>query len=89
MISRTLPELRKAVKRNSPLYGVHEGRWFLSLHCMTRYVKISFFKGQSLPPVASRELKVRYLRVSETAPLDPAQFTDWVRQASLLPGEKC
>lgn len=91
LVTATLPQVRKAVKWNSPLYGMTKGRWFLGLHCMTRYIKISFFDGAALtplPPVASKQARVRYLHVSEAAPLDPAQFADWIRQASLLPGEK-
>lgn len=91
LITTTLPDVRKAVKWNSPLYGLQEGRWFLGLHCMSRYLKVGFFDGAALdplPPVASKQARVRYLHVSDTAPLDPAQFTDWLRQASRLPGEK-
>ncbi|MFG6079101.1 DUF1801 domain-containing protein [Paracoccus litorisediminis] len=91
VITHTLPEIRKAVKWNSPLYGVEEGRWFLGLHCMAKYVKIGFFDGAELlppPPIGSKQPKVRYLHVSEAEPLDEAQFADWVTQASKLPGEK-
>ncbi len=91
MLTATLPELEKAVKWNSPLYGMPGQGWFLSLHCMTRYVKVAFFNGaelQPVPPVASKQPRVRYLHIPETGDLDPAQFTDWIRQASRLPGEK-
>ncbi|WP_395383853.1 DUF1801 domain-containing protein [Mesorhizobium sp. UC22_110] len=92
IIENTVPGLRKAVKWNSPLYGVaDEGMgWFLGIHLFTKYVKVSFFRGASLnpvPPGASEQKEVRYYDVYEDR-LDEAQFADWVRQASRLPGEK-
>ena len=89
LIARTVPGVRKAVKWNSPLYGVEDGIWFLSLHCFTNYVKVAFFRGASLrpvPPGESKQKHVRYLDVYEGA-LDEAQFTAWVKQAAALPGE--
>ena len=89
LIARTIPGVRKAVKWNSPLYGVEDGIWFLSLHCFTNYVKVAFFRGASLrpvPPGESKQKHVRYLDVYEGA-LDEAQFTAWVKQAAALPGE--
>lgn len=83
--------VRKAVKWNSPLYGVVEGTWFLSLHCFTKYLKVTFFKGVALdpvPPGPSKHPGVRYLDVREDDVLDEARFADWVRQASRLPGER-
>lgn len=91
IVTAAVPGVRKAVKWNSPLYGVEEGRWFLSLHCMTRYVKVAFFRGGDLdpmPPEGSKQPDVRYLHVAEDAPLDEAQFRDWVRAAAALPGVK-
>jgi hypothetical protein len=91
LISRTIPDLRKAVKWNSPFYGVEEKHWFLSFHCFERYVKVAFFKGASLdplPPGASRQKDVRYLDIHEHDPFDEDQIASWVRQASKLPGEK-
>ena len=91
LIVAAVPEVRKAVKWNSPLYGVEEGEWFLGYHCMTRYVKVAFFHGASLrppPPVESKQEHVRYLHVDEDGELDEAQFSDWVRQASELPGAR-
>ena len=82
--------MRKAVKWNSPFYGVEDGVWFLSFHCFTKYVKVTFFRGTSLDPVpagTSKHKTVRYLDVYE-GELDEARFVDWVRQASKLPGEK-
>lgn len=91
LIVRALPRVKKAVKWNSPFYGVEEGRWFLSLHVFTRYVKIAFFDGASLepmPPGASKQKKVRYLDIHEGDELDEKQFIAWVKQASKLPGER-
>lgn len=89
-IGKVVPDVRKAVKWNSPFYGVEDDSWFLSLHCFTRYVKVTFFRGTSLEPEPSGKSKhpeVRYLDIYE-GKFDEAQFTDWVRQASKLPGEK-
>lgn len=91
LISRTVPGVHKAVKWNSPLYGVEEGVWFLSFHCFTRYVKVAFFRGAALrpvPPGKSRQKHVRYLDIHEDGTLDEVQFTAWVKQAAALPGEK-
>ncbi|MDX2177724.1 MAG: DUF1801 domain-containing protein [Candidatus Sumerlaeia bacterium] len=92
IIAREVPGVRKAVKWNSPFYGAPgaEG-WFLAFHCFTNYLKVTFFRGEPLepePPVGSKQPGVRYLHVPESPPLDEAQFADWVRQASRLPGEK-
>jgi hypothetical protein len=78
------------VKWNSPFYGAGDQGWFLSFHCLTRYVKVAFFKGAALhpvPPGASKQQDVRYLDIRENDPLDDAQFADWVKQASQLPGQ--
>ncbi|WP_374469136.1 DUF1801 domain-containing protein [Phenylobacterium sp.] len=91
IVSRTVPEVRKAVKWNSPLYGLDGKTWFLSFHCFDRYVKVAFFRGAALepvPPEPSKTPSTRYLHVREGEALDEAQFADWVRQASRLPGEK-
>ncbi|WP_408015624.1 DUF1801 domain-containing protein [Rhizobium alarense] len=91
LVVRVVPDVQKAVKWNSPFYGKEGDGWFLSFHCMTKYVKVAFFRGASLdppPPGPSRQKDVRYLDVYENAPFDEAQFTDWVNQASRLPGEK-
>lgn len=90
IITRTVPNVRKAVKWNSPLYGMEENHWFLGLHCMTKYVKVAFFKGAHLtplPPNTSKQKDVRYLDVYE-GQLDEKQFAAWVKQASRIPGEK-
>lgn len=89
LIARAVPRVRKAVKWNSPFYGVEEKVWFISFHCYTKYVKVAFFRGASLepmPPDTSTQPEVRYLNVYEDTPLDEAQFFDWVKQASKLPG---
>ncbi|MGF6229252.1 hypothetical protein QFZ27_003207 [Inquilinus ginsengisoli] len=91
LITRTVPGVRKAVKWNSPMYGVEEKTWFLGIHCFTRYVKVAFFRGAALhplPPGGSKQKDVRYLDIREDEPLDEARFAAWVKQASELPGEK-
>jgi hypothetical protein len=90
LISRAIPNVYKAVKWNSPFYGFEGRGWFVSYHCFTNYVKVTFFRGASLrpaPPGASKHQEVRYLDVRE-GQLDEAQFIDWVKQASELPGER-
>jgi hypothetical protein len=91
LIARTVPGVRKAVKWNSPLYGVEGQGWFLGIHCFTSYVKVAFFRGTSLRPVPSGESKTkdtRYLDIHEGDQLDEAQLATWVEQASRLPGER-
>jgi hypothetical protein len=90
LITRTVPGVRKAVKWNSPFYGIEDQGWFLSFHCFTRYVKVTFFRGTSLrpvPPGPSKHKNVRYFDIHEDDELDEAQLADWVKQASQLPGE--
>ena len=90
LIEKAVPGVSKAVKWNSPFYGVERDSWFLSLHCFTAYIKVTFFRGTSLdpvPPGKSKHPEVRYLDIRE-GELDESQFTDWVKQASKLPGEK-
>ncbi|BBK31248.1 hypothetical protein EDC65_1317 [Stella humosa] len=91
LIVRTVPGVRKAVKWNSPFYGIADDCWFLSFHCFTKYVKVAFFRGAALspvPPGASKSKDTRYLDIREHDPLDENRLADWVRQASQLPGEK-
>ena len=92
LIVRTVPGAHKAVKWNSPFYGVgDQGGWFLSFHCFTKYVKVTFFRGTSLrpvPPGESKHKEERYHDIYEDAELDEAQFAAWVKQASQLPGER-
>jgi hypothetical protein len=90
LIVRTVPGVHKAVKWNSPLYGIEGQGWFLSFHVFARYIKVTFFRGTSLrpvPPGESKHKEVRYLDVYEDH-LDEAQFAAWVKQASQLPGER-
>lgn len=90
IIVRAVPDVRKAVKWNSPFYGVEGQGWFLSYHCFTKYVKVTFFRGTSLrpvPPVESKHKEVRYFHIHEDEDFDEAQFAAWVKQASELPGE--
>ncbi|AZO80883.1 MULTISPECIES: DUF1801 domain-containing protein [unclassified Bosea (in: a-proteobacteria)] len=91
LITSAVPEVRKAVKWNSPLYGVEDGHWFLGIHVFAKYVKVAFFRGAALdpvPPGTSKQKEVRYLDIREDDALDEAQFTAWVKQAAALPGEK-
>jgi len=90
LIVGNVPEVSKAVKWNSPFYGIEGEGWFLSFHCFTQYIKVAFFRGTSLdpvPPGESKQKEVRYLHIHE-GELDEARFADWVRQASRLPGER-
>jgi hypothetical protein len=90
LIVRTVPDVYKAVKWNSPFYGIEDEGWFLNVHCFTKYVKVAFFRGTSLrpvPPGKSKHDGVRYLDIHENDEFDEAQFCDWVKQASQLPGE--
>jgi hypothetical protein len=91
LIVRIVPGVHKAVKWNSPFYGVEGQGWFLNFHCFTKYVKLAFFRGTSLrplPPGESKHKEVRYLDIHEDDQLDEAQLAAWVKQASELPGER-
>ncbi len=92
LVTATLPDVCKAVKWNSPLYGAgEEGHWFLGMHCFTNYVKVTFFEGAALdpqPPEESKQENVRSLNVGEEDEIDEEQFADWVRQAAERPGIK-
>jgi hypothetical protein len=90
LIERTVPGVHKAVKWNSPLYGVEGEGWFLGIHCFTDYVKLAFFRGISLrpvPPVASKSNDTRYFHIREGDDFEE-QLAAWVKQASQLPGER-
>jgi hypothetical protein len=90
LIVQSVPGVQKAVKWNSPFYGLEGQGWFLSFHCFTKYIKVTFFRGADLtppPPGPSKHKDVRYLDIYEGA-LDEAQFVAWVKQASELPGER-
>ena len=89
LIVRTVPHVRKAVKWNSPLYGIEGQGWFLGFHAFTRYIKVNFFYGASLrpiPPGPSKDKNARYLDIHEDDVLDEAQVAKWVKQAAALPG---
>jgi hypothetical protein len=89
LIVQNVPSVRKAVKWNSPFYGLEGQGFFLSFHVFTRYVKVGFFRGTSLrplPPGASKDKNMRYLDIHEDNRLDEAQFASWVKQAAALPG---
>jgi hypothetical protein len=91
LIEAAVPDVSKAVKWNSPMYGVEQGVWFLGIHCFNKYIKVAFFRGaglRPLPPGESKQKEVRYLDIRENDELDEKQFTAWVKQASKLPGEK-
>ena len=89
LIVRTVPGVRKAVKWNSPFYGVEGQGWFLSFHTFTHYVKVAFFRGTSLrpvPPGESKHKEVRYVDIREDDQIDEAQMATWIGQAAALPG---
>jgi hypothetical protein len=96
LIERAVPGVHKAVKWNSPFYGVAGQGWFLSFHCYTRYIKVAFFRGTSLrpmPPGESKQKEVRYLHIHEDDRVegrmrDEDRFLAWVQQASRMPGER-
>ena len=90
IIEKSVPGVRKAVKWNSPMYGMQDDYWFVSMHLYDRYIKVAFHKGvhlKPMPPDTSKQKEVRYYNIHE-GKLDEAQFADWVKQASKLPGEK-
>jgi hypothetical protein len=89
LVVRTIPGAHKAVKWNSPLYGIEGYGWFLGIHCFAKYVKVAFFGGASLrpiPPGDSKSSDTRYVDIREGDELDEAQMADWVKQAAELPG---
>src|SRR2546428_3876907 len=91
LIVRAVPGVHKAVKWNTPFYGIEGQGWFLGFHCFTKYVKVAFFRGTSLrpvPPGESKQKEVRYLHIHEDDQFDEAQLAAWVKQASQLPGER-
>jgi hypothetical protein len=89
LVVATIPNVHKAVKWNSPFYGLEGQGWFLNFHCFTKYVKVAFFRGTSLqpmPPGASKSDEVRYLDIREGDTLDEALVAGWIRQAASMPG---
>ena len=90
LIVRTVPDVHKAVKWNTPFYGIEGKGWFVAFHCVTKYVKVTFFRCTSLrpvPPVESKLPEVRYFHIYEDDEVDEKQLVAWVKQASKLPGE--
>lgn len=91
LIARTVPGVKKAVKWNTPLYGMEGEDWFLGFNCCTKYIKVAFFRGTSLRPVfpvASKRPDTRCFHIHDDDRLDEVQFARWVKQASELPGER-
>lgn len=91
VIERAVPRASKAVKWNTPLYGIEGQGWFAGFHCFDRYVKVTFFQGASLdpvPPGRSKQDNVRHLDIRETDVIDEAQLARWMKQASALPGQR-
>lgn len=89
LIGRTVPAVSKAVRWNSPFYGIEGNGWFLSFHCFTKYIKITFLNGSSLdplPPVESKHESTRYFHIHENDKIDDALLTRWIKQASERPG---
>jgi hypothetical protein len=89
LITRTVPNVLKAVKWNSPFYGIEGRGWFLGIHCFTKYIKVVFFHGASLrplPPVESKDKNARYFHIHENEPLDEKLVASWIRQAAAQPG---
>lgn len=90
LVVRTVPGVRKAVRWNSPFYGVEGNGWFLGLHCFTKYVKVTWLNGTSLdplPPGESKHERVRYLDIHEDEDLDEELVVSWIGQAVGLPGD--
>ena len=90
LIVRNVPNVRKAVKWNTPFYGIEGQGWFLGFHTFTRYVKVAFFRGTSLQPVppggTPKSKDARWIDIHEGDLLDETQMANWVKQAAALPG---
>lgn len=90
LIERTVPDVRKAIRWNTPFYGVEGQGWFLSFHCFDRYIKVALHNGahlDPLPPIDAAHPETRYVHLDEGEPLDEAQLVAWIEQAAALPGE--
>lgn len=90
VVTATVPDVRMAVRWNTPFYGLEDNGWFLGFHCLTNYVKVSFLNGSQLdplPPETSKQPAVRYLHVHEDDERDDAPLAQWAQQAAALPGE--
>jgi hypothetical protein len=89
LIVDNVPDVRKAVRWNSPFYGTEAHGWFLNFHCFTKYIKLAFFNGTELdpvPPEYSKHETTRYYHIYEDDELDKELLASWFRQASQLPG---
>ncbi len=90
LIVRTIPNVCKAVRWNSPFYGIEGQGWFLSTHCLTKYVKVTFFLGASLQPLppggTARSKEARWIDIYEGDEFNEPQMAAWVKQAAALPG---
>ena len=85
-----MPNVRKAVRWNTPFYGIEGQGWFLAFHCMTKYIKVAFLRGTSLrplPPIASKDPNTRYFHVGEDGHFDEELVASWIKQASEQPGD--
>lgn len=92
LVAEVVPDVRRAVRWNTPFYGLEGNGWFLAFHCFDRYVKVTFFRGDELdplPPVASKQAGVRYAHVHEDEALDEERWRGWIEHAAQLPGERC
>lgn len=92
LISQLVPQVCKAVRWNTPFYGIEGAGWFLAYHCCNAYIKVTFFRGAALqpqPPVASKQEDVRYYHIPADGPFDEEVLTNWILQAAALPGEPC
>ena len=90
LIARSVPDVRKAVRWNSPFYGIEGQGWFLSYHCFTKYLKVTFLNGAALrplPPIESKQAEVRYFHIHEDDELDEKLVASWIEQAAKQPGE--
>lgn len=90
LVERIVPDVKKAVRWNSPFYGIEGQGWFLSYHCFTKYVKVVLLRGaalQPLPPVGSKDPNARYLHIHENEAVDDAQLASWIEQAAEIPGD--
>lgn len=90
IVTETYPDVRKAVKWNTPLYGREDG-WFFAMYCYTSYIQLTFFRGTALvpmPPKPSKTAETRYWAIHEGDGLDEAQLRNWIAQAAMLPGVK-
>jgi hypothetical protein len=87
LATELVPAVRKAVKWNSPFYGIEGQGWFMSFHVFTHYVKVTFFKGTSLRPIppGGKAAEARWIDVHENN-MDEAQLSEWIRQAAAIPG---